>query len=232
MKLILLLGYQLDIIKNMRIVPTSKEEVQSLLDKGIKERLIYSFFPADKSGCACQSKIQDLKNKFSAMRPQDIEGFKNKIGVFECPQDKTDLKRFNIYCNNCGNILGSCWASDETLSDWCDFHYICGSNLVEKRIVTLERYEGKPLKKGNKYGPTKVRKHITKAFGGHWEGALGVNISPIDERLGLECCCGIDTRDFRANMTLEEDVRKRIIEKNSRGKEFGKNDSAFLSVGI
>ncbi len=216
----------------MRKVSASREEVQSLLDKGIKERLIYSFFPADRSNCVCQPEIQSLKNKFSAMHPKDIEAFKNRMGTFECPRDKINLKRFNVYCNNCGVLLGSCWASDESLTDWCDFHYICGSNLVEKEVVTLKRYEGKPLKKGNKYGPTKVKKVITKAIGGYWEGALGVNISPIDEKLGLECCCGVDTRDFRANMTLEEDIRKRIIEKNSKGQEFGKLDSAFLSVEI
>lgn len=216
----------------MRVVSASREEVQNLLDKGIRERLIYSFFPADRSNCACQPEIQDLKNKFSAMRPQDIEDFKNKMGVFECPQDKTNLKRFNIYCNNCGAILGSCWASNESLSDWCNFHYICGSTLVEKEIVTLKRYEGRPLKKGNTYGPTKTRKLITKAFGGHWQGTLGVNISPVDEKLGLECCCGVDTRDFRANMTLEEDVKQRIIKRNLIGKDFGRDDSVFLSVQI
>ena len=45
-----------------------------------------------------------------------------------------------------------------------------------------------------------------------WKGALAINISPIDGKIGIECCCGNDTRDFRANSTLPGKVVKRKMQ--------------------
>lgn len=63
-----------------------------------------------------------------------------------------------------------------------------------------------------------------------WHGCLTPNISPIDLKLGIECCCGNDTRDFRANLTLPR--RQAMIKEsqNSEGRAFGKPGSKFRAV--
>ena len=68
--------------------------------------------------------------------------------------------------------------------------------------------------------------------GEYWYGAITPNISPIDGSLGIECSCGIDTRDFRANMTLPFRAVDRIEKKNAVGREFGTKDSKFVAVPV
>lgn len=60
-----------------------------------------------------------------------------------------------------------------------------------------------------------------------WSGCMAVNISPIDGKLGFECACGNDTRDFRANSTLKTKDLNKKLEQTQKGKEFGKIDSQF-----
>lgn len=63
--------------------------------------------------------------------------------------------------------------------------------------------------------------------GTRWFGCLTPNISPIDEKLTLECCCGNDSRDFRANMTLPGKVAYEMEEENRRGRDFSTHQSRF-----
>lgn len=63
-----------------------------------------------------------------------------------------------------------------------------------------------------------------------WSGCLAVNISPIDGRLGFECACGNDTRDFRSNTTLKSKDLVKKLEETEKGKDFGKVDSQFKVV--
>jgi len=32
-------------------------------------------------------------------------------------------KQYEIYCNECGELMGTVWATDKTLTDWCSFRY-------------------------------------------------------------------------------------------------------------
>lgn len=57
----------------------------------------------------------------------------------------------------------------------------------------------------------------------HWFGCMTVNISPYSGKLGFECTCGQDTRDFS-----EKDPEKEKI--NSVGREFGTMKSKFKVV--
>lgn len=63
--------------------------------------------------------------------------------------------------------------------------------------------------------------------GKQWFGCLTPNVSPITGQLGLECCCGNDTRDFRANVALpiREAVKKE--DSNKEGREFNTKASKF-----
>lgn len=59
-----------------------------------------------------------------------------------------------------------------------------------------------------------------------WRGCFGLNISPIDGKVGLECCCGNDTRDFRTTMVKTKLYQKKKVE-NMLGRNFGKKGSKF-----
>ncbi len=63
--------------------------------------------------------------------------------------------------------------------------------------------------------------------GKQWFGCFTPHVSPIDESLCLECTCGNDTRDFRANMTLPTKMSTMLEESNKIGRDFGKKDSKF-----
>lgn len=61
-----------------------------------------------------------------------------------------------------------------------------------------------------------------------WKGCFTPHISPITEQLCLECCCGQDTRDFRANMTISPNAAARKEALNSVGRNFNQRNSKFL----
>lgn len=69
--------------------------------------------------------------------------------------------------------------------------------------------------------------YLNWSDGKQWYGCLVPHVSPIDGKLCLLCCCGQDTRDFRANMTLGAEKADEIEAKNKRGRNFGTNSSKF-----
>jgi hypothetical protein len=52
--------------------------------------------------------------------------------------------------------------------------------------------------------------YVVSTDGKEWFGGLTPNINPTDKKLGIECSCGVDTRNPKAN-----------------GRDFGKKDSVF-----
>lgn len=65
-----------------------------------------------------------------------------------------------------------------------------------------------------------------------WRGALTVNVSPIDKKIGFECACGEDTRDFRANRALPPVQKQLMIEYSLKHREFGKSTSKFAAIAV
>ena len=161
---------------------------------------IYSFFPIDRAVCECQKLAKEFKKELSRLNTNQQKSLMQERQYLECPRDKTGMHRYVISCRNCKEVLGYCWATDPTLKDWCDFHYMQWSD------------------------------------GQEWYGCLTPHISPITEELCLECCCGQDTRDFRANMTLSAETAMEIENRNKIGREFGYANSKFLvrkvSIGV
>lgn len=72
--------------------------------------------------------------------------------------------------------------------------------------------------------------YICRHDGKFWQGALAINISPVDGMIGIECCCGNDTRDFRLNNSLSEADKLLKIAENMKGREWGKLSSKFLAT--
>jgi len=127
-----------------------------------------------------------MKRKIIA--PEEVAPLANE------PADmKAGMKRYEVICKACKKIMGYCWATDNTLRDWCAFYYV-------------QRNDGK-----------------------RWHGCMTPHVSPVTEQLCLECCCGQDTRDFRANTTLSAKVAIRVEKRNRAGREFGRPDSKFLT---
>lgn len=157
---------------------------------------IYSMFPIDRAYCECQKLILDWKKSLALLNESQRQELLNKTPFIECPHDKTNMKRFKIICASCGEGQAYCWATDSSLKDWFDLHYI--------------QWTGD----------------------GYWHGCLTPHISPVTQQLCLECCCGQDTRDFKANMTLNYKIARQLELINSIGREFGKNDSKFIAKSI
>src|SRR3972149_4510396 len=162
-----------------RIVFASRE-TKFEYDKLGKARLnVYAFFPSDKSSCECQAMVLEWKKKLSVMPSEQRMDLMQKTGNLVCPKDKTGMQRYKITCSNCGEPVGLVWATDASLTNWSDFHYINWTDGIS------------------------------------WFGCLTPHISPITEQLCIECCCGLDTRDFRANMTLPGILAERIESENA-----------------
>ena len=70
--------------------------------------------------------------------------------------------------------------------------------------------------------------YVSRTDGKRWYGCFSPNISPIDGSLGIECACGNDTRDFRANTNLGPKEKERKIKETMKGREFGKRNSKFI----
>jgi len=170
----------------------SSRETNVMAKKAKNKKVqIMSFFPIDRFDCECAKDILEWKKKLATSPEKDRASLMSKQGYLTCSHNKEGMRRRVITCKNCKEVLGYCWATDDTLKDWCDFHYIQWSD------------------------------------GEEWHGCFTPHISPITQQLCLECCCGADTRDFSANMTLPGKVAYRIEEKNKIGRKFGEKDSKF-----
>ena len=161
--------------------------------KGAK---VYSFFPIDRANCECQEMVLEWKEKLATTPPEKRERMVQDIKFVTCPRDTTNMRRYKIVCKNCGETQAFVWATDDTLRDWCDCHYVQWSD------------------------------------GEQWHGCLTPHVSSITEELCFECCCGQDTRDFRANATLSYKTITELENKASIGRKFGKSNSKFKTVLI
>lgn len=74
--------------------------------------------------------------------------------------------------------------------------------------------------------------YISFTDGEVWKGTFGVNISPIDGKLGFECACGADTRDFRANTTMPGKAVREKIDANLKGRDFGVEGAKYRTERI
>ena len=175
----------------MRKIFTSKDTGCVASQNATGKVEVYSFFPNDKASCECQPIVLEFKKKLAMLNEGDRKKLLSETKRLICPRDKKGMFRYKITCKNCGEVLGYCWATDNTLKDWCDFHYVCWADETE------------------------------------WHGCLTPHISPITEQLCLECTCGSDTRDFRANMTLPYKTTSAIELINRIGRDFGKASSYF-----
>lgn len=218
-----------------RIAVSDKEKAQfktlKLSNPNILKKTIYSFYPVDRHDCPCQKVIMEFNNRLGKLSLDEIGNLKYKTEYIRCPRDKTNMQQFRVHCGICGDLVGECYATDDTLKDYCDFHYISYYTVDEKE-VEVEEKEEQMDKQGHSLSKFKTKKVKKKFEEGFWHGALGVNLSPIDGMIGIECCCGNDTRDFRANNTLIPELKKKKMEETSYGRDYGQKISRYKLVPI
>ena len=65
-----------------------------------------------------------------------------------------------------------------------------------------------------------------------WRGGRAINVAPIDGQIGIECCCGEDTRDFRAGKGMPPIQKSLMIDYTHRHRDFGLPTSTFIAVEI
>ncbi len=65
-----------------------------------------------------------------------------------------------------------------------------------------------------------------------WRGAMAINVSPIDGKIGIECACGEDTRDFRTSKHLPPIQKRLMIEYSMKHRHFGDSDSRFAAIAV
>lgn len=72
--------------------------------------------------------------------------------------------------------------------------------------------------------------YITSFDRESWKGAMAINVSPIDGKLGIECACGEDTRDFRAARSMPPIQKQLMTEYSMKHRDFGVPSSRFLAM--
>lgn len=172
--------------------------MQSIIfaSREVKVGKVIGFWPIDPISEISRTFIKNWKDKWATMtEAARLQIMEEKV-TLESPIPKDGMSKCEIYCNNCGELQGTLWAIDDSLENWCDFHYVQWND------------------------------------GEKWYGCLTPNVSPISGQLTLMCCCGNDTRDFRANNTLPIKNIAEIEEINSLGREYGQADSKFVVTPI
>lgn len=107
----------------------ASRETGLMVKKLAKKKLeIYSFFPNDKADCVCQKMVLEWKKKLASASTKERRSLLENKKFLECPKNKFGLSRYEIRCKKCNQVLGYCWASDSTLKDFCDFHYVQWTN--------------------------------------------------------------------------------------------------------
>lgn len=112
---------------NIRKLGTSLQTKIRMSVLGFKkgERLVTeAYLPNDKPSCKCDSMKLREQQKIAQMNDNQRQSYISKR-IMHCQRTKeADMKPYKIICNNCGEHVANVYSIDESLSDWCDFHYI------------------------------------------------------------------------------------------------------------
>ena len=116
------------IIKNgrkvdLRVVPVSKESLEKLGDAQF--RTIFSHIGINPRHIERQHIVElaDLKRSLAMMTPDERDAEIRK-GPIDFVKDKSGYKLYEVRCSTCGDVVAQVWATDDTLRDWCDLHYM------------------------------------------------------------------------------------------------------------
>ena len=55
----------------------------------------------------------------------------DKTAILKPTCDISKLSKYNVVCQNCKGVMGTVYATDKKLTDWCSFRYRCWYNKDE-----------------------------------------------------------------------------------------------------
>ncbi len=108
----------------MRKIYASRETSFEAEHSRMKVVKVYGFFPIDRADCVCQKEIIAWKRRLGEASEKERHLLIAQTPHLECTRDKTGMTRYGVFCSMCNQLQGVCWATDPTLKDWCDFHYV------------------------------------------------------------------------------------------------------------
>ena len=197
-------------MKNARMA--SAEQISTLGDSPVINSI--SLFPQDKWSCECIGTVRSTSDQLAKLSEGARKKLTEQIGVLRCPlATRPGYRRYIVYCVDCGAKVAEVSATDDKLENYCDLHY---AYALVKEVETRTVKQTDPKKKPKK-------EKLTSAW---WRGCATINVSPVDGKLGFECFCGNDTRDFRNSKTLPP----REIQMRLARREFCKRDSGFVAT--
>jgi len=99
--------------KDRRTVLVSNEARLKLQQKKKDRRTVVSRYPIDRHDCKCQYMISRIKKG-------------RKKDYYQCPRsEEQGMKKYAVICKDCKSTLAFLYATDKSLEDWCDLHYVC-----------------------------------------------------------------------------------------------------------
>lgn len=107
-----------------RVIYASKETEFMAEASTSKKVKVFGIYPVDKADCPCQEHSIKWKNKLAMANEKERRALLATQSHITCPRDKTGMDYYEVSCRKCGEVQGYCWATDKTLKDWCDFHYV------------------------------------------------------------------------------------------------------------
>lgn len=109
----------------LRVVTPSGEAIKAL---GMRsKRTIISPIavnPISKEKHFAMEKAALLRS-LARMSPVVRNVYLKQHAPFDFVKDKRGYKQYSVICARCGDQVATVWATDGTLKDWCDLHYIC-----------------------------------------------------------------------------------------------------------
>lgn len=110
----------------VRVVEPSKEAVKALNGRTFRTIVGHlAINPPHLDRLHANEKAKIMRN-MALMNIRERSAYIGK-GPIDFIKDKQELgyKKYNVFCTTCGDKVGYCWAKDDTLKEWCDFHYVC-----------------------------------------------------------------------------------------------------------
>ena len=115
--------------RTIRKPSVSAETKLYMFDKNIKDLGIISLFPITRPKTADFFETLSEKDRFSRLTPAQRMEQQERIGFITLPDEyKKGMKKYNILCKKCGEVIAFCWATGENMADWTDLHYISKTN--------------------------------------------------------------------------------------------------------
>ncbi len=103
-------------------VYVSPDRANQLKHKKLKKAVTISYLPVNPYSDKAVRIVAAEQAKTNSMKPSDRLKYFKDNGVLETAKGD-GMKRYEVTCSNCGEVMGYVFATDAKLTKWRDFHY-------------------------------------------------------------------------------------------------------------